>query len=144
MSWIFTMRSITSDALRKKCYWIKSISFKKHVYRGFKSICYRISNIFTGSCSISLWINSIHAFGKKCFWFNSIFFSVWSCTIFSLIFCWKNVNVYQRLDGFILLNCKWKLVLISLCPRFPQLSRLKSPKIIFSVQLFQNVLNTLF
>ena len=45
--------------LRKKCYWIESISFKKHVYHGFKSICYRISNIFIGSCSIFLWINSI-------------------------------------------------------------------------------------
>ena len=62
--------------LGKKCYWIKSISFQKHVYHGFKSICYRISNIFIGSCSIFLWINSIHAFGKKCFWFNNIFFSV--------------------------------------------------------------------
>ena len=62
--------------LRKKCYWIKSISFQKHVYHGFKSICYRISNMFIASCSIFLWINSVHAFGKKCFWFNSIFFSV--------------------------------------------------------------------
>ena len=26
--------------LRKKCFWIKSISFQKHVYHGFKSICY--------------------------------------------------------------------------------------------------------
>ena len=60
----------------KKCYWIKGISFQKHVYHGFKSICYIISNIFIGSCSIFLWINSIHAFGKKCFWFNSIFLSV--------------------------------------------------------------------
>ena len=50
--------------------------FQKHVYHGFKSICYRISNIFIGSCSIFLWINSINAFGKKCFWFNIIFFSV--------------------------------------------------------------------
>ena len=63
--------------MRKKCYWIKSISFQKHVYHGFKSICYRISNILIGSYSIFLWINSIHAFGKKCFWFNSIFFSVY-------------------------------------------------------------------
>ena len=62
--------------LRKKCYWIKSISFQKHVYHGFKSICYRISNIFIDSCSIFLWINSMHVFGKKCFWFNSILFSV--------------------------------------------------------------------
>ena len=63
--------------LRKRCYWIKSISFQKHVYHGFKSICYRISNIFIGSCNIFLWINSIHAFGKKFFWFNSDFFSVY-------------------------------------------------------------------
>ena len=34
--------------LRKNCYWIKSISFQKHVCHGFKSICYRISNIFIG------------------------------------------------------------------------------------------------
>ena len=34
--------------LRKKCYWIKSISFQKHVYQGLKSIFYRISNIFIG------------------------------------------------------------------------------------------------
>ena len=33
--------------LRKKCYWIKSISFQKHVYHGFKSISYRFSNICT-------------------------------------------------------------------------------------------------
>ena len=69
---------IKKTALRKKCYWIKSISFQKHVYHGFKSICLRISNIFIGSCSIFLWINSIHDFWKKCFWFNSIFFSVYS------------------------------------------------------------------
>ena len=62
--------------LRKKCYWIKSISFQKHVYHGLKSICYRISKIFVGSCSIFLWNNIIHAYGKKFFWFNSIFFSV--------------------------------------------------------------------
>ena len=49
---------------------------QKQVYRGFKSICYRIGNIFIGSCSIFLRIHSIHAFGKKCFWFNSIFFWV--------------------------------------------------------------------
>ena len=61
----------------KKCYWIKSISFQKHVYHGFKSICYRISNIFIGSCNIFLWINSVHAFEKKCFWFNRIFVSVY-------------------------------------------------------------------
>ena len=66
----------TPYTLRKKCYWINSISFQKHVYHGFKSICYRINNIFIGSCSIFLWIHSIRAFGKKCFWFNSIFFSV--------------------------------------------------------------------
>ena len=66
----------TLDTLRKKCYWIKSISSQKQVYHGFKSICYRISNIFMGSCSKFLWINSINAFGKRCFWFNSIFFSV--------------------------------------------------------------------
>ena len=65
-----------SPTLRKKCYWIKRIFFQKHVYHGFESICYRISNIFISSCSIFLWINSTHAFGKKCFWFNSIFFSV--------------------------------------------------------------------
>ena len=53
--------------LRKKCYWIKSISFQKHVYDGFKSICYRISNIFIGSCSIFLWINGIHAFDSIAF-----------------------------------------------------------------------------
>ena len=41
-------------ALRKKCNWIKSISFQKHVYHGFKSICYRISNIFIDSWSIFL------------------------------------------------------------------------------------------
>ena len=64
--------------LRKKCFRIKSISFQKHVYHWFKSICYRISYIFIGSCSIFLWINSIHAFGKKFFWFNSIFFSVYN------------------------------------------------------------------
>ena len=28
------------------CGWIKSISFQKHVHHGFKTICYRISNIF--------------------------------------------------------------------------------------------------
>ena len=54
----------------------KMLLNQKHVYHGFKAICYRISNIFIGSCSIFLWINSIHAFGKKWFWFNSIFFSV--------------------------------------------------------------------
>ena len=65
-------------ALRKKCYWIKSISFQKHVYHGFKSICYRISNIFIGLVVYFYeLIYSIHAFGKKCFWFNSIFFLVY-------------------------------------------------------------------
>ena len=63
--------------LRKKCYWTNSISFQRHVYNGFKSICYVISNIFIGSCSIFLRIHNIHAFGKTCFWFNSIFFSVY-------------------------------------------------------------------
>ena len=71
-----TLGFSSTSTLRKKCYWINSISFQKHVYHGFKSICYRISNIFIGSCSIFLWIHSIHAFEKKCFWFNSIFFSV--------------------------------------------------------------------
>ena len=33
---------------KKKYYWIKSISVQKHVYHRFKSICYRISNIFIG------------------------------------------------------------------------------------------------
>ena len=80
--------------LRKKCYWIKSISFQKHVYHGFKSICYRISNILIGCCSIFLWINSIHAFGKKCFWFNSIFFSVHVSTmrLRRHLFLWKKNN----------------------------------------------------
>ena len=73
---ILRLRFVNIITLRKKCYWIKNISYQKHVYHGFKSICYRISNIFIGSCSIFLWINSIHAFGKKCFWFNSIFLSV--------------------------------------------------------------------
>ena len=55
------------------CTMKKMLLNQKHVYHEFKSICYRISNIFIGSCSIFLWINSIHAFGKKCYWFNSIF-----------------------------------------------------------------------
>ena len=78
---------IVIHTLRKKCYWIKSISNQKHVYHGFKSICYRISNIFIGSCSIFLWINSIHAFGNKCFWFNSIFSQciyIVQCTLLSV------------------------------------------------------------
>ena len=62
----------------------KMLLNQKHAYHGFKSICYRISNIFIGSCSIFLWINSMHAFGKKSFWFNSIFFSVYKIT--SVIF----------------------------------------------------------
>ena len=33
---------------------------QKHAYHGFKSICYRISNIFIGSCSIFLWINIVY------------------------------------------------------------------------------------
>ena len=32
----------------------KMLLNQKHVYHGFKSICYRISNIFIGSCSIFL------------------------------------------------------------------------------------------
>ena len=60
-----------------------AFSFQRHVYHGFKSICYRISNIFIGSCSIFLWNHSIHAFRKKYFWFNSIFFSVHHSEIFT-------------------------------------------------------------
>ena len=84
--------------LRKTSYWIKSISFQKHVYHGFKSICYRISNIFIGSCIIFLWINSIHAFGKKCFWFNSIFFSVQklSCLFCALPFLAKFLYKFTK------------------------------------------------
>ena len=99
--------------LRKKCYWIKRISFQKHVYPGFKSICYRISNIFIGSCSIFLWINSINAFGKKCFWFNSILFSVhvrnknWT-----RIKCWVN----ETLVAWYFL-CEVNLNLYRICPR---------------------------
>ena len=48
--------------VRKRCYWFKSVSFQNHVYHGLKSICHRSSNILIGSCSIFLWINSIHAF----------------------------------------------------------------------------------
>ena len=32
----------------KNAIWIKRIFFQKHVYHGFKSICYRISNILIG------------------------------------------------------------------------------------------------
>ena len=81
-------KTMSITTLRKKCYWIKRISFQKNVYHGFKSICYRISNIFIGSCSIFLWINSIHAFGKKCYWFNSIFFSVYTFFIIFLCMLW--------------------------------------------------------
>ena len=42
------MESLLPITLRKTCYWFNSISFQKHVYHGFKSICYRISNIFIG------------------------------------------------------------------------------------------------
>ena len=46
---IFTVVDFTKQStLRKKCYWIKNIFFQKHVYHGFKSICYRIGNIFIG------------------------------------------------------------------------------------------------
>ena len=64
------------STLRKKCYWIKSISFQKHVYHGFKSICCRISNIFIGLEVYFYELIVCMLFGKKCFWFNSIFFSV--------------------------------------------------------------------
>ena len=79
--------------LRKECYWIKRISFQKRVYHGFKPICYRISNIFIGSCSIFLCINSIHAFVKKCFWFSSIFLSVYFLRFFLYLPLISIINV---------------------------------------------------
>ena len=67
-------------------HWEKMLLNQKHVYHGFKSICYRISNIFIGSCSIFLWIHSIHAFDsiaffsqcniKKTFRKSSTFFAI--------------------------------------------------------------------
>ena len=83
------------NTLIKKFYWINRISFQKHVYHGFKSICRRISNIFIGSCSIFLWIHSIHAFGKKCFWFNSIFFLVYYSKIYQSV---KNDSSYRWME----------------------------------------------
>ena len=61
------IKSIIINTLRKKCYWINRISFQKYVDHRFKSICYRICNIFIGSCSIFLWIQSIHAFDSIAF-----------------------------------------------------------------------------
>ena len=61
----------------KKCNWINNISAKStYVYHGYKSICYRNSNIFIGSCSIFLWINSIHAFSKNDMDSKALFLSV--------------------------------------------------------------------
>ena len=72
----------------KKFYWIKSIFFQKHVYHGFKSICYRIINIFIGSCSVFLWIHSIHAFD------SIAFFS--QCRLASVGFLREPMNIYNR------------------------------------------------
>ena len=47
---------ISQISLIISIFWLIQI---KKVHHGFKSICYRISNIFIGSCSIFLWINSI-------------------------------------------------------------------------------------
>ena len=60
-----------------------SISAKsKYLHHEFKSIWYRIGNIFIGSCSIFLWINSLHAFSRNAI--GSIaFFSQCMCCILS-------------------------------------------------------------
>ena len=85
--------------------------FSKSMYNhGFKSICYRISNIFIGSCSIFLWINSIHAFGKKCFWFNSNFFPVYKRCIYLMTSYFETIiKWYLNFERFYSRNYDWSM-----------------------------------